>query len=328
MAVLGVDSTLQHLRALLGSGRPPEWPAPSFGGRVAPVPEWRGDAGDAAHARSEFLGNQRQRIADAHRAVAPIVQYAAQATTDARSRLDTVFSQWQADKAVLGPVATTPAGTAALLRAGSLRVSEATAIVHQTQAQFDALADRVRKVTGDLPISNGAVQAVDFAGGPLPQRPPPQIPPYPINDVLAVATDLDGNRVVLRRGYYDAAADRGFGWDKAYWKHGVINMNVFKDLISHSRPISNDNGVLVYEVPINRVHCTKGFLGMVDCQDTGESVTMRIVANVNEPRPDVPDSGQKGVITMYPLRGGSGVVEVRPDWTLTPPWVNNNVPIN
>ena len=146
--------------------------------------------------------------------------------------------------------------------------------------------------------------------------------------MLAVATDLDGNRVVLRRGYYDAAADRGFGWDKAYWKHGVINMNVFKDLISHSRPISNDNGVLVYEVPINRVHCTKGFLGMVDCQDTGESVTMRIVANINEPRTDVPDSGQKGVITMYPLPGGSGVVEVRRDWTLTPPWVNNNVPIN
>jgi hypothetical protein len=26
--------------------------------------------------------------------------------------------------------------------------------------------------------------------------------------------------------------------------------------------------------------------------------------------------------------GGSGVVEVEPSWTLTPPWVNNNVPIN
>jgi hypothetical protein len=55
---------------------------------------------------------------------------------------------------------------------------------------------------------------------------------------------------------------------------------------------------------------------------------MRIVANINEPRPDVPDGGQKGAITMYPLPGGSGVVEVEPGWTLTPPWVNNNVPIN
>jgi len=29
-----------------------------------------------------------------------------------------------------------------------------------------------------------------------------------------------------------------------------------------------------------------------------------------------------------PLEGGSGVVEVEPGWTLCPPWVNKNVPIN
>lgn len=66
----------------------------------------------------------------------------------------------------------------------------------------------------------------------------------------------------------------------------------------------------------------------IDCQDTGESVTMRIVVNSNDGSSVVPDGGQKGVITMYPLAGGSGVVEVEPGWTLTPPWVNNNVPIN
>ncbi|WP_179968280.1 hypothetical protein [Mycobacterium conspicuum] len=104
--------------------------------------------------------------------------------------------------------------------------------------------------------------------------------------------------------------------------------HVFKDLILHSRFKSIEGGVLVYEVPINRVHCTEGPFGIVDCEDTGESVTMRIVANINEGRPDVPDGGQKGVISMYPLPGGSGVVEVKPNWTLTPPWVNKNVPIN
>lgn len=31
---------------------------------------------------------------------------------------------------------------------------------------------------------------------------------------------------------------------------------------------------------------------------------------------------------MYPIAGGSGVVEIEPTWTWTPPWVNNNVPIN
>jgi hypothetical protein len=157
---------------------------------------------------------------------------------------------------------------------------------------------------------------------------PPQPPPYPINEVIAEATDLDGHHVVLRRGYYDASTQQGFGWDKAYWRHHLVNPNVFKDLISHSRPISNQGGTLVYDVPINRVHCTKGLLGFADCEDTGESLTMRIVANISEGRPDVPDGGQKGVISMYPLEGGSGVVEVEPGWTLTPPWVNKNVPIN
>lgn len=156
--------------------------------------------------------------------------------------------------------------------------------------------------------------------------PPP--PPYPINDVVTDATDLDGNHVVLRRGYYDASTDKGFGWDKAYWKHGIINPNVFKDLISHSRPVQQPDGTLRYDVPINRVHCTSGPLGIASCKDTGESLTMRIVVDPRIGRADVPDGGSKGVITMFPLPGGSGVVEVNPEWTLTPPWVNHNVPIN
>jgi hypothetical protein len=151
---------------------------------------------------------------------------------------------------------------------------------------------------------------------------------YPVNQVIAEATDLDGNRVLLRRGYYDEKMQQGFGWDKAFWRHHVVNPNVFKDLISHSRPISNKDGTLVYEVPINRVHCTSGPLGISDCEDTGESLSMRIVANINEGRAGIPDGGQKGVISMYPLEGGSGVVEVEPGWTLCPPWVNKNVPIN
>ncbi|BCQ10574.1 hypothetical protein JMUB5695_04032 [Mycobacterium heckeshornense] len=137
-----------------------------------------------------------------------------------------------------------------------------------------------------------------------------------------------GNHVILRRGYYDARSDKGFGWDKAYWRHGVVNPKVFKDLISHSRPVSKRGSELVYEVPINRDHCTRGPLGIVNCHDTGESVTMRIVVDTKEGRPDVPGGGQKGVITMFPLKGGSGVIEIKPDWTWTPPWVNNNVPIN
>jgi hypothetical protein len=180
--------------------------------------------------------------------------------------------------------------------------------------------------TVGAPPGKPKIQTVD--NHTFKQDPAPQSPPYPINEVIAEATDLDGNHVVLRRGYYDATTKRGFGSDKAYWKHGVVNPNVFKDLISHSRPIGNDGGTLVYDVPINRTHCKQGVFGIADCEDTGESLTIRIVANISGGNPDVPGGGQKGVITMYPLPGGSGVVEVEKGWTLTPPWVNHNVPIN
>jgi hypothetical protein len=79
---------------------------------------------------------------------------------------------------------------------------------------------------------------------------------------------------------------------------------------------------------VQDAHCTTGPLGIASCQDTGESLTMRIVVDPTVGRPDVRDGGQKGVITMFPLSGGSGVIDLGPNWTWTPPWVNNYVPIN
>jgi hypothetical protein len=147
------------------------------------------------------------------------------------------------------------------------------------------------------------IQAVDHHT--FKENPPPP-PPYPINEVIAEATDLDGNHVVLRRGYYDETNGKGFGWNKAYWRHHVINPNVFKDLISHDRPISNKGGTLVYEVPISRVHCSKGLFGIVDCEDSGESLTMRIVANINEEIVMCPMAGRKESFRCIPSRVAVG----------------------
>ncbi|WP_198001560.1 DUF4226 domain-containing protein [Mycobacterium avium] len=328
MAAVDIDAALRQLRAQLGSAEPPQWPSPTFGGPVIPPPDWTGVVNAAARARSDELDRQRQTIADAHRAVGPLTQSAAQIVASARTQLDAVIAQWQTDKAALSAVAATPAGKAAVLQAGSIRVSQANAIVAQAHTQFATLAGQVSSLTGQLPAStDGHVRAVDFTHGPLPLAPGPD-PGYPVNDVIAEATDLDGNHVILRRGYYDARTREGFGWDKIYWKHGLINPNVFRDLISHARPKTSKGGTLEYEVPINKTHCTSGAFGLFpDCTDTGESLTMRIVVNTN-PSSDVPGGGQKGVITMYPLPGGSGVVEVEPRWTLTPPWVNNYAPLN
>jgi hypothetical protein len=161
------------------------------------------------------------------------------------------------------------------------------------QARIDTTLKTMTSELGTLSFpesgGDGRVQQVDFKQG----GGPGDAPPYPVNDIIAEATDLDGNRIILRRGYYDATTKRGWGWDKAYWKRGVVNPNVFKDLISHSRPVHQPDGTLRYDVPINRTHCTSGPLGIASCKDTGESLTMRIVVDPSTNRPDVPDGRQK-----------------------------------
>lgn len=296
--------------------------------QAAPQRHWSG----AAAATYGAVNAEHQRVigemGSLDRLLAKQVDQSAPIVATGRRELDAV-RQW-----VLAAAAGVPPNQAGqrMLDAISARgLGQISEIITQSNRELASVGERVRSI-GDQYRALGAGQK--FGNAPedaihavdLKQAPPP--PPYPINEVIAEATDLDGNHIVLRRGYYDETTQRGFGWDKAYWRHHVVNPNVFTDLISHSRPISNDGGTVVYEVPINRVHCSSGTLGKPDCQDTGESVTMRIVAKINEGNPAVPGGGQKGVISMYPLAGGSGVVEVKPGWTLTPPWVNNNVPIN
>jgi hypothetical protein len=303
--------------------------------------DWHGEGADALRTATHADMLTTSAAADQLQAAAKVARSGAADLYAARSRLRYAIEDANAagfdvreDMSVTDRSA---GGSAAQRAARQVQAQAFAADIRQRAAQLVAVDQQVAaKVTAAVAgmrdtfrqnpgtSRDPKIQAVD--NHPFKQDPP--APPYPINEVIAEATDLDGNRVVLRRGYYDERTQQGFGWDKAYWRHHVVNPNVFKDLISHSRPVSNDGGVLVYEVPINRVHCTPGLLGIADCEDTGESVTMRIVANINPGRPDVPGGGQKGVITMYPLPGGSGVVEVAPNWTLCPPWVNKNVPIN
>ena len=332
-------STWTNARATFGEGAPPTGERfdqsatlnqlTSSLDEAAPGGHWTGGAAthyaavNSEHQRViAVLGKLDQRLASQ-------VDASAQVVTNGRRDLDSVRT-WVL--AAAASVPKNPAGERTLLPIVSKGLSQVSAIVQRADGELRNLGGNIRSISDEYRAladgqrfggagASGPAEPVDFK-----QSPPP--PSYPVNEVVAEATDLDGNHVVLRRGYYDATTQRGFGWDKAYWRHHVVNPNVFTDLISHSRPMSNDGGTVSYEVPINRVHCSSGFLGIPDCEDTGESVTMRIVANINEGNPAVPDGGQKGVISMYPLRDGSGVVEVEPGWTLTPPWVNNNVPIN
>jgi hypothetical protein len=306
---------------------------------------WHGDGADALRTATHADMLTTSAVADQLQAAAKVARSGASDLHAARSRLRYAVEDANTDgfdvREDMSVTDGSTGGSPALRVARQAQAQTFAADIRERAAQLIGLdQDVAAKVTaatagiGDTFPQNPAddpspnkpkIQAVD--NHTFKQDPPPP-GPYPINEVVAEATDLDGNHVVLRRGYYNSSTDKGFGWDKAYWKHGVVNPNVFKDLISHSRPVHQPDGTLRYDVPINRVHCRSGPLGIANCQDTGESLTMRIVVDPRVEHADVPDGGPKGVVTMFPLPGGSGVVEINPDWTLTPPWVNHNVPIN
>lgn len=304
--------------------------------RDALAMEWHGEAADALRAVTHSDMVTTSAVADQLQAAAKVARSGASDLYAGRSRVRFAVEGAHAagfdvgeDFSVIDRSTGGSPGwrTARQAQAQGLAADigqRAAQLVAQDQQVAGRVAAAVAGIRDTFP-QRPAIHAVD--NHTFKQEPPPP-GPYPINEVVAEATDLDGNHVVLRRGYYDASIDKGFGWDKAYWKHGIINPNVFKDLISHSRPVHQPDGTLRYDIPINRAHCSSGPLGIASCQDTGESLTMRIIVDPSIGRADVPGGGQKGVITMFPLPGGSGVVEINPEWTLTPPWVNHNVPIN
>lgn len=289
---------------------------------------WEGEAADAAQDRA-FADLVRVRgLADTLTDSATIARRGAdQLDYLKRQAIDAINEAQEAGFTVGEDLSVTDASKYRGLRIAAMRQFAATIAIRAAALRIadEDIADKITSATTELTGSGltespETVQVLD-----VPLAPPPD-PSYPVNDVVAEATDLDGNHVVLRRGYYDGK--QGFGWDKIFHKHGITNPDVFNDLISHSRPISSKDGRLEYKVEVDRARCSQLFGPIYDCEDTGERLEMVIVVDTTENRVGVPDGGQKGVITMYPLPGGDGVVEVQPGWTMAPPWVSGNVPIN
>ena len=100
--------------------------------------------------------------------------------------------------------------------------------------------------------------------------------------------------MLLRRGYYDAPSGKGFGWDKAYWRHGVVNTNVFRDLISHSRPVQQGWHLSSMKFRSTGSTAREAHSGIAGCEDTGESVTMSDQSGYpDEGVPMCPTDGKK-----------------------------------
>jgi hypothetical protein len=171
-----VAASLEHMRALLGSGRF-AWPTREFGTPIPELPDWTGTVSDKAHTTSGLLDSRREALGAAHTAVAPIIEQANQVADHARQRIDAIRAQWQTEKAALEPFSSTPAGAAALVQLGEIRVGEGSQVLTQAQSAFTELAGQIHAVAARLPSG---------LGGGAPLSPPPQAVPAwgsPLDDV-------------------------------------------------------------------------------------------------------------------------------------------------
>ena len=127
-------------------------------------------------------------------------------------------------------------------------------------------------------------------------------------------TSGDGRYWILRRGYYDADANAGFGWDKIFWKHNITQVSVVRTVISRSYGIADGATTRVYELRSDRILCTRR-LGpwCLNARYTGEWTVVRAIVNYRDDPKIGGHNKQKGVITAY----CKGVIRC-PDWVSRP----------
>jgi hypothetical protein len=155
--IAAVDSHLQEAERLLGTGAPPTPAPPAPPGPPPAWPQWQGVAGERAQQVTSQLGDRRQELHAVHAATIARVNQAATITTDARSQLSAIRSEWERDKAAVGPYANTPEGQALLLQAGQAHVTRANGVIHDAASRFGSAAEEqrgngIQAVKWDIPL--------------------------------------------------------------------------------------------------------------------------------------------------------------------------------
>ncbi len=178
-----VDALLENARRLLGNLTPAELTAITPTAPAHTPSTWSGQAADTALTASDQLAVQRTQLHHTHDAARTVITSAAEISRDAHTQLGAIETAWATDKAAVGPFAHTPAGQAALLQAGQLRVQEATTVVQGAAERFQSAAGELTSLTGQLPengpgSSGRGEDAAPLGFGPHPKSPAPEDPPH------------------------------------------------------------------------------------------------------------------------------------------------------
>ncbi|QWL30885.1 hypothetical protein [Rathayibacter toxicus] len=86
---------------------------------------------------------------------------------------------------------------------------------------------------------------------------------YPTSQVMAIVSNPAYGEIPIRRGFYDADSNRGFGMDKAWHKHNITSLNAQQIIMASPNGSEQGNGnidlhtyVGYYRCPENQGSCT------------------------------------------------------------------------
>lgn len=149
-------------------------------------------------------------------------------------------------------------------------------------------ADDLGKIRLDQAIVDGSSRA---DGSYSPAAPPP--PGYPKYQVMSTWTGHDNADFAIRRGYWDADSDQGFGFDKIYWKHN-LTIPAVRATTKYPANVSKVGGTTYnYDTPVNHVRCS-GWWVFRKCKVV-ETLTVRAGHDFRKLR----DGKPFGIVTAF-----------------------------
>ncbi|WP_146078865.1 MULTISPECIES: hypothetical protein [unclassified Rathayibacter] len=177
---------------------------------------------------------------------------------------------------------------------------------------------RFRSFAASLLIAGIAATGIGLVStGPAMAAQPPA--GYPSTDTFATVSSSTHGSFPIRRGFYDADIERGWGFDKVFHKHNIWSTNAMKKVMASTNSTLQGNGN----------YNLKAYAGNYDCVD-GRCVLREQVEllGIYNPRSyDLyygwPVGGKMGMQTLYCKQGGEARCADWVTYSINHPGVDN-----
>ncbi|HEU4421611.1 MAG TPA: hypothetical protein VFR67_03610 [Pilimelia sp.] len=137
------------------------------------------------------------------------------------------------------------------------------------------------------------VAATFVSAAPASAGQPP--PGYPTDEIKRIVyNSYYGNSIPIRRGFYDADINEGFGFDKVWWKHKIMQLDAMQYGLQSPRRFKSGNQYIF-----------RSYAQQFVCDTNGCVLQQEVeVQAVYEPRSfsiyyGWPVGGKLGLLTMY-----------------------------